>query len=57
VALLGPGEIQVMFAIVPQEDGTYGVEASDGELSEFLCSFETLGEAEAWIARLKGSMC
>ena len=45
----------VQFTIVRQEDDTFGVEASDSESSEFLASFSTLAEAEAWIAKLKGS--
>jgi hypothetical protein len=43
----------VVFTIVPQADGTYAVEASDGGLSEFLISFRTRPEAEAWIQKLK----
>jgi hypothetical protein len=44
----------VVFAVVHQADGTYGVEASDGGPPEFLISFRTEAEAEAWIAKLKG---
>ena len=50
----GPAGNPVVFAIVPQADGTFGVEASDGEISEFLCSFASHAEAEAWVAKLKG---
>jgi len=45
----------VRFTIVPQEDGTFGVQASDGESTEFLTSFNTLAQAEAWIAKVEGS--
>jgi hypothetical protein len=44
----------VVFTIVPQADGLYDVEASDGGPSSFLVSFRTRGEAEAWIRKLKG---
>ena len=44
----------VVFTVVPQADGTYAVEASDGGPSEFLISFRTRTEAEAWIQKLKG---
>jgi len=44
----------VVFAIVHQADGTYAVEVSDGGPPEFLISFCTVAEAEAWIAKLKG---
>ena len=45
---------RVNFAVVPREDGTYDVEASDGGPPELLISFWTKAEAEAWIAKLKG---
>jgi hypothetical protein len=44
----------VVFAVVRQADGTFDVEASDGGPPEFLISFRTEAEAEAWIAKLKG---
>jgi hypothetical protein len=54
----------VIFAVVPQEDGTYDVEAPDGGAPSFwlsseawprvLISFRTEAEAEAWITKLKG---
>ena len=44
----------VVLTIVPQADGTYDVEASDGGPSDFLISFRTRTEAEAWIQKLKG---
>jgi len=44
----------VVFTIIPQVDGTYDVEASDGGASSFLVSFRTRVEAEAWITNLKG---
>ena len=43
----------VVFTVVPQADGTYDVEASDGGPSSFLISFRTRAEAEAWITKLK----
>ena len=49
------GNNPVRFTIVPQQDGTFGVEASDGSSSELLTSFNTLAEAEAWIAQVMGS--
>ena len=55
VAPSNPRDNPVRFTIVPQDDGTFWVEASDGELSDVLVSFGTLIEAEAWLARLKGS--
>jgi hypothetical protein len=45
----------VRITIVPQKDGTFGLEASDGESSEYLGSFDTLAEAESWIAKLRSS--
>jgi hypothetical protein len=45
----------VVFTVVRQANGTYGVEASDGGPSSFLVSFRTRVEAEAWITKLKGS--
>ena len=45
----------VRITIVPQEDGTFGIEASDGESSEYLGSFDTLAEAEGWIAKLRNT--
>ena len=45
----------VRITIVPQEDGTFGIEASDAESSEYLGSFDTLAEAEGWIAKLRSS--
>ena len=44
----------VVFAVIQQVDGAYGVEASDGGSPEFLISFRTEAEAQAWIAKLKG---
>jgi hypothetical protein len=44
----------VVFTIVPQADGLYDVEASDGGASGFLVNFRTRVEAEAWITKLKG---
>ena len=44
----------VIFSVIRQADGTYNVEASDGGPPEFLISFRTEVEAEAWIAKLKG---
>jgi hypothetical protein len=44
----------VVFTIVPQADGTFGVEASDGDTAEFLTSFANRVEAEAWIAKVQG---
>jgi hypothetical protein len=44
----------VVFMIVPQADGLYDIEASDGGASSFLVSFRTRVEAEAWITKLKG---
>ena len=55
VAPSGFGNIPVRFTIVPQEDGTFGVQASDGQSTEFLTSFNTLAQAEAWIAKVEGS--
>ena len=56
----------VIFAVVPQEDGTYDVEAPDGGAPTFwlaseawpriFISFRTEAEAEAWITKLKGSI-
>ena len=43
----------VVFTVVRQAEGTYDVEASDGGPPEFLISFRTEAEAEAWIAKLK----
>ena len=43
----------VVFTVVPQADGTFDVEASDGGPSSFLISFQTRAEAEAWITKLK----
>ena len=43
----------VVFTVVPQGNGTYDVEASDGGPSSFLVSFPTRVEAEAWITKLK----
>jgi len=51
----GFGNIGVRFTIIPQEDGTFGVEASDSQSTEFLTSFNTRAEAEAWIAKVTGS--
>jgi len=54
VAPQHPRKIEpVVFTIVPQADGTYAVEASDGGPSEFLISFRTRTEAEAWLQKLK----
>ena len=54
----------MIFAVVPQEDGTYDVEAPDGGAPTFwlaseawpriFISFRTEAEAEAWITKLKG---
>jgi hypothetical protein len=54
MASSGPGDNPVVFVIVRQADGTFGVEASDGDVSSFLTSFDTLLEAEAWIATAEG---
>ena len=54
VASSGPRDNPVVFVIVRQADGTFGVEASDGDVSSFLTSFDTLLEAEAWIATAGG---
>ena len=54
----------VIFRVVPEEDGPYDVEASDGGAPSFLVaceawprvliSFRTEAESEAWITKLKG---
>ena len=55
----------VIFTVVPQADGTYNVDASDGAPNfwmaseawpRILISFRTEAEAKAWITKLKGSI-